>query len=1068
MGDIKVGSSLKQYIINSNVELVAKAKEGNITVSYDYATNGGSSASVLEEEYSYKQSIKYSAVTAEKTGYEFVGWNTDKDATEALTEEILAGTKNITLYAIYKKVETANFYYYDNSTQALENTTCTKYNNQNTCNFSLPEVVSNSIGIDNTAYKGVSIDVSSSDIVTDYSSNNLNYYAVYESTVKSNFYYNNNGTIDKATANGTEVVLSDGSTYSAIFSDVTIPTEVTNSTGENQTTYVGISDKANSMNKVDKATSGNTYYAIYRSEVSQYLNNGTTGTSRKIYRNNFFKNNTTMTTVLSDTTGGTSNLSLSNIDSTKVASGLSSTNEAVNGVSVSEAAKTTTKTFYTTYKENIGVSFVYYDKTTSTQKTTDSVTGTRYYNYDLSKVNNGTIEVPAGVSSSSGIEDGSYQGLSKDKDSATITTNITTENSKYYAVYRGVWTINYTKDNTSVSSISSTTASCNNNQVTDGNSYKQIGENCTGRILPTITLNTGYENAIWTDLTDNKTYSSGGTYNIVGSRNLKASGTIKTYKVTYDCTTNGGTCSISPNPKDVNYGNSADITQTAEKEGYDFLGWNTNKTATSGLSTAPKVTSNITLYAIFKKVESATFYYYGNSGISNKSVSCTIYNNDASCLTIPTEVTNSTGENQTTYVGISDKANSMNKVDKATSGNTYYAIYRSEVSQYLNNGTTGTSRKIYRNNFFKNNTTMTTVLSDTTGGTSNLSLSNIDSTKVASGLSSTNEAVNGVSVSEAAKTTTKTFYTTYKENIGVSFVYYDKTTSTQKTTDSVTGTRYYNYDLSKVNNGTIEVPAGVSSSSGIEDGSYQGLSKDKDSATITTNITTENSKYYAVYRGVWTINYTKDNTSVSSISSTTASCNNNQVTDGNSYKQIGENCTGRILPTITLNTGYENAIWTDLTDNKTYSSGGTYNIVGSRNLKASGTIKTYKVTYDCTTNGGTCSISPNPKDVNYGNSADITQTAEKEGYDFLGWNTNKTATSGLSTAPKVTSNITLYAIFKKSTSISLSSKTATYTGSPIVANEAVVLDGPSNPTITYKYYSDSSCKTALSGAPTNV
>lgn len=85
-----------------------------ITVTYDYRTNGGSSVSqssafVEENSTLDLSSGTENAVTAEKEGWEFLGWNTNPNATDAL-DTLIVNTENITLYAIYKKTITASFY----------------------------------------------------------------------------------------------------------------------------------------------------------------------------------------------------------------------------------------------------------------------------------------------------------------------------------------------------------------------------------------------------------------------------------------------------------------------------------------------------------------------------------------------------------------------------------------------------------------------------------------------------------------------------------------------------------------------------------------------------------------------------------------------------------------------------------------------------------------------------------------------------------------------------------------------------------------------------------------------
>ena len=71
------------------------------------------------------------------------------------------------------------------------------------------------------------------------------------------------------------------------------------------------------------------------------------------------------------------------------------------------------------------------------------------------------------------------------------------------------------------------------------------------------------------------------------------------YLVTYDCTTNGGKDCTSLNEY-KGTGESINLSNTATKEGFEFLGWNTSKDATEGLTELNMLNENITLYAIFK------------------------------------------------------------------------------------------------------------------------------------------------------------------------------------------------------------------------------------------------------------------------------------------------------------------------------------------------------------------------------------------------------------------------------------------------------------------------------------
>ena len=102
-------SSASSYRVGAGgVTLTAQWKNNSYNVTYDFATNGGTSATKTSAVVDYRSAIDLSP-TATKSGWEFVGWNTNKDATTALSS-LTMSTNNVTLYAIYKKTLTANFY----------------------------------------------------------------------------------------------------------------------------------------------------------------------------------------------------------------------------------------------------------------------------------------------------------------------------------------------------------------------------------------------------------------------------------------------------------------------------------------------------------------------------------------------------------------------------------------------------------------------------------------------------------------------------------------------------------------------------------------------------------------------------------------------------------------------------------------------------------------------------------------------------------------------------------------------------------------------------------------------
>ena len=147
------------------------------------------------------------------------------------------------------------------------------------------------------------------------------------------------------------------------------------------------------------------------------------------------------------------------------------------------------------------------------------------------------------------------------------------------------------------------------------------------------------------------------------------------YLLTYDYSENGGTSATTHNEY-VNSGSTVTISGTASKMGWTFVGWNTNKDATTGLSTIV-MDSNKTLYAIYRK-EAVTLtakWNANNATLSSTSnLTCTIpavYNKQTqgtSCeVTAPTITAPA---NTPTVLGFntSSDSNSNNEAYNASNG----------------------------------------------------------------------------------------------------------------------------------------------------------------------------------------------------------------------------------------------------------------------------------------------------------------------------------------------------------------------------------------------------------------
>ena len=110
---------------------------------------------------------------------------------------------------------------------------------------------------------------------------------------------------------------------------------------------------------------------------------------------------------------------------------------------------------------------------------------------------------------------------------------------------------------------------------------------------------------------------------------LAANGTnlwaAKKYTVTYDYSMNGGICATKTSDM-FGAGNQVDLTPTATKDGWEFVGWNTDKDAKTGLDSLTMETEDMTLYAVYKKTLTLTCYS-GSAG-DKQTETVTIYNND--------------------------------------------------------------------------------------------------------------------------------------------------------------------------------------------------------------------------------------------------------------------------------------------------------------------------------------------------------------------------------------------------------------------------------------------------------
>lgn len=168
--------------------------------------------------------------------------------------------------------------------------------------------------------------------------------------------------------------------------------------------------------------------------------------------------------------------------------------------------------------------------------------------------------------------------------------------------------------------------------------------------------------------------------------------------VTYDATENGGTFGASgsyTSSEVLTTGDSVDLDTNhryGTKSGWTFVGWNTDKNATTALASLTVSSSDITLYAIYKKEFNIEYYQVGATSASS-TTAVTLYNKETSkTVTAPTiaslsgKIIVGWGTSTTATTSAVSSGGSLTVSDSAT----YYAIYKISVTiTYNSNGGSG-------------------------------------------------------------------------------------------------------------------------------------------------------------------------------------------------------------------------------------------------------------------------------------------------------------------------------------------------------------------------------------------
>lgn len=640
---IKLGPSDGVVTLNSKIN--------SYKVTYDYETNGGTSASKQTDTVTYNSKIDLTP-TAEKESFEFVGWNTDKDATEGLTE-LTMETSDITLYAIYKKEVTITF----NKNGAVSQTvnsgisytdnivtqSCTIYGG-NSCKITSPSIEASSATPTVIGYSTAADNHTSSwDILTEKEvSKDATYFAQtkQDETIKSATFETQGSKI--ATIDKTADSCIIDATYNGISQATGCKVKLPNITVIEGYTVIGWnSDKAATTGttpntEISLTESTTTYYTIYKKNeiqltatfhkngaASQTISGGSASTEETVEvscKLDEVYNTETQATECSITTPHiTASSATPNVvgyaedpDAT-----IADIGENTNLVLTSD------KTYYAITKSNVKTYTATFNLNGASKQTNESGNAvednvTRTCNIGVtyngeSQGDSCTITTPTITASSATPTVCGYTTTSTGTSTCSVKANSEISLNKdieYYAqtykaatsktaIFKIASTTKVAKITLGETSVTNTTDSirktCNIGMTYNGESQ---ATSCT-ITSPEITPATGYQNPFWGNSTSSTSGSLSEAELILEEEETTyyANASISSYTVSYDAITNGGTTSATS--KTVNYNESIDLTPTANKTGYTFKGWNTSSSATSGLTSLKMGTSDVTLYAIF-------------------------------------------------------------------------------------------------------------------------------------------------------------------------------------------------------------------------------------------------------------------------------------------------------------------------------------------------------------------------------------------------------------------------------------------------------------------------------------
>ncbi len=167
------------------------------------------------------------------------------------------------------------------------------------------------------------------------------------------------------------------------------------------------------------------------------------------------------------------------------------------------------------------------------------------------------------------------------------------------------------------------------------------------------------------------------------------------HTVTYDYSENGGS-RASLRSVLVEENAAVNLTPSAYKSGWSFLGWNTDANAHAPLASLTMGKNDITLYAIYSKSFTVKFVDYSDTKKTESEVQKTVYNKSTSAQMIPPVQNTYTGWSCAGWTDSQAADASPAEQPFTIAGNkTYYGLYSKSVSVTYDLGDTSSVSEAY-------------------------------------------------------------------------------------------------------------------------------------------------------------------------------------------------------------------------------------------------------------------------------------------------------------------------------------------------------------------------------------